>query len=121
MRDLISIFFSILLLIISFFWTVDCPEGYRGINCTDVCPISTYGPGCRQTCNCLPCHHIYGCNVTLKTEGKQTQYIRIRILYTSCDKSISFTAYCLLLEMFSTNMVLYSKSCIFTDIYAYNI
>lgn len=51
--------------------TLDCPEGYRGINCSDVCPPTTYGIRCMQKCQCSSCHHVYGCNITLKTTGKK--------------------------------------------------
>lgn len=51
-------------------WTIVCPEGYNGTNCSEVCYPPTYGPECKQTCNCSSCHHIYGCNTTSGKEGE---------------------------------------------------
>lgn len=48
----------------------ECPAGYYSDNCTDVCPAPLYGLLCGQTCDCLSCHHIYGCSSTLPIDGK---------------------------------------------------
>lgn len=45
----------------------DCPVGYTGDNCSDVCPPHTYGQLCSQPCKCTSCHHIFGCMTTGKT------------------------------------------------------
>lgn len=45
----------------------DCPVGYTGDNCSDVCPPHTYGKLCSQSCKCTSCHHIFGCMTTGKT------------------------------------------------------
>nr|XP_034329469.1 uncharacterized protein LOC105331273 [Crassostrea gigas] len=42
----------------------DCPVGYTGDNCSDVCPPHTYGKLCGQPCKCTSCHHIFGCMTT---------------------------------------------------------
>lgn len=44
----------------------DCPVGYTGDNCSDVCPPHTYGKLCSQSCKCTSCHHIFGCMTTGK-------------------------------------------------------
>ncbi|XP_052677353.1 uncharacterized protein LOC128158524 [Crassostrea angulata] len=46
----------------------ECPAGYYGDNCTVVCPPSSYGTLCLHKCDCLPCHHVYGCSSTPLTE-----------------------------------------------------
>lgn len=47
---------------------IECPAGYHGDNCEDMCSLNTYGSGCGQICSCTPCHHIYGCTLpTLST------------------------------------------------------
>uniref|UniRef100_A0A8W8M0P6 Uncharacterized protein n=1 Tax=Magallana gigas TaxID=29159 RepID=A0A8W8M0P6_MAGGI len=43
---------------------VDCPAGYFGHNCSDMCTQPSYGIQCGQKCNCTACHHIFGCNLT---------------------------------------------------------
>lgn len=48
---------------------VECPAGCYGDNCSDVCPAPHYGIPCFQKCDCLSCHHVYGCSPTL-TKGK---------------------------------------------------
>lgn len=40
---------------------VECPIGYIGDNCTFPCDQSFYGNLCSLKCECLKCHHIYGC------------------------------------------------------------
>lgn len=50
----------------------DCPVGYTGDNCSDVCPSHTYGKLCSQECTCISCHHIFGCNVTEQTTDAST-------------------------------------------------
>lgn len=49
---------------------VECPAGYYNDNCSDICPLSYYGPRCAQKCDCLPCHHVYGCSSSPFKEGK---------------------------------------------------
>lgn len=52
------------------FWFKECPAGKYGDNCTVVCPPSSYGTLCLHKCDCLTCHHVYGCSSTPLTEGK---------------------------------------------------
>lgn len=42
----------------------DCPIGYFGDNCSDICTPPSFGLFCAQKCSCLECHHIFGCNFT---------------------------------------------------------
>lgn len=56
---------------------VECPAGYYNDNCSDVCPAPLYGLLCAQKCDCVPCHHVYGCSLTLFIEGK-TLSVRIK-------------------------------------------
>nr|XP_034307274.1 uncharacterized protein LOC117682853 isoform X2 [Crassostrea gigas] len=42
----------------------DCPAGYFGHNCSDMCTQPSYGIQCGQKCNCTACHHIFGCYLT---------------------------------------------------------
>lgn len=39
----------------------ECPIGYVGVNCTAPCDLPFYGNLCSLWCECLECHHIYGC------------------------------------------------------------
>lgn len=48
---------------------VACSAGYYGANCNQLCPPYLYGLGCKQTCDCTSCHHIYGCITSIKTAG----------------------------------------------------
>lgn len=50
----------------------DCPVGYTGDNCSDVCPPHTYGKLCSQSCKCTTCHHIFGC---MTTEASTIEHI----------------------------------------------
>ncbi|XP_052680044.1 uncharacterized protein LOC128160742 [Crassostrea angulata] len=53
----------------------ECPLGYFGDNCTNICPSSYYGRLCFHKCKCLPCHHIYECvSTTLKRIAETTSY-----------------------------------------------
>lgn len=49
---------------------VECPAGYFGFNCSLECNAPSYGLGCVERCKCDPCHHVYGCDLTLPTQGK---------------------------------------------------
>lgn len=49
---------------------IDCPVGYFGKNCSEKCSPPGYGELCSQTCDCVSCHHIFGCNETGVTTGK---------------------------------------------------
>lgn len=51
-----------------------CPAGYFGTNCSEKCWTHNYGIGCSRTCECSPCHHIYGC--LLVTTVKPMQGMR---------------------------------------------
>lgn len=42
----------------------ECPAGYYGDYCSEICRYPVYGSLCSKTCTCSPCHHIYGCNST---------------------------------------------------------
>lgn len=52
-----------------------CPAGYFGFNCSSECNPPSYGLGCVERCDCDPCHHVYGCNLTLSTRGKDASII----------------------------------------------
>lgn len=56
---------------------VACPAGFWGLNCSAKCNVSSYGLGCAERCVCDPCHHVFGCNLTMYTRGKDDQ-IRIK-------------------------------------------
>lgn len=40
---------------------LDCPSGFYGVNCSNVCSTPYYGVGCAMKCECVPCDRIYGC------------------------------------------------------------
>lgn len=48
---------------------VECPVGYFGQNCSVICSWPNYGALCSKVCECQPCHHAYGCNLTKETTG----------------------------------------------------
>lgn len=48
---------------------VECPIGYFGQNCSDICPWPTYGALCSKVCECQPCNHEDGCISTEETTG----------------------------------------------------
>lgn len=52
---------------------VACPAGYVGLNCSAKCNASSYGLGCAKSCECDPCHHVIGCNLTMNAQGKDDQ------------------------------------------------
>lgn len=52
-----------------------CPDGYHGIDCTNPCSPPSYGSGCVKTCNCSPCHPIYGCVITINYKGKKKDLV----------------------------------------------
>ncbi|XP_052677345.1 protein draper-like [Crassostrea angulata] len=56
----------------------ECPVGYYNDNCSDICPLSYYGPRCAQKCDCLPCHHVYGCSSSPFIEETASDYISTR-------------------------------------------
>nr|XP_034304594.1 uncharacterized protein LOC117682008 [Crassostrea gigas] len=56
----------------------ECPAGYYGDNCSVVCPSPKYGILCAQQCDCLPCHHVYGCPSTPLTEETASGYFTAR-------------------------------------------
>lgn len=61
------------------FQCLECPAGYFGDNCTDICLSSYYGRYCVQKCKCIPCHHIYGCVFsTLKHVAGQQLLIHVK-------------------------------------------
>lgn len=62
---------------------IDCPIGYFGKNCSEKCSPPGYGELCSQTCDCVSCHHIFGCNETEVTTGKNIE-IKILIYYILC-------------------------------------
>lgn len=69
---------------------VGCPAGYHGDNCSTICSANYFGLSCGQTCTCLPCHHIYGCNITNTTpteihpkKEKSMQFIEI--FFSNCQ------------------------------------
>nr|XP_034306495.1 uncharacterized protein LOC105342246 [Crassostrea gigas] len=39
----------------------ECPVGYIGVNCSHPCNPPLYGDLCSLRCECVKCHHIYGC------------------------------------------------------------
>lgn len=52
---------------------VACPAGFGGLNCSTKCNASSYGLGCAESCDCEPCHHVFGCNLTVDARGKDEQ------------------------------------------------
>lgn len=52
-----------------------CPAGFRGLNCSSKCNAPKYGLGCVEHCECDPCHHIYGCNLTITELGKNSKNV----------------------------------------------
>lgn len=50
---------------------VACSAGYYGANCNQLCPPYLYGLGCKHSCDCSSCHHIYGCITSTITAGRQ--------------------------------------------------
>lgn len=62
---------------------IDCPVGYYGDNCSEICPTPHYGLKCGKQCDCLSCHHIYGCFSTFSIVGKiisvHRKYVTIRL------------------------------------------
>ncbi|XP_062595823.1 uncharacterized protein LOC134257198 [Saccostrea cucullata] len=51
----------------------ECPPGYFGFNCSQICPELSYGHLCRLKCsNCTNCNHIYGCT-------QSTEYIKLDV------------------------------------------
>lgn len=60
----------------------DCPPGYTGYNCSEVCPSPYYGLGCTHTCNCSECQHISGCiSTTDAQDGTLFTFIKLRIVW----------------------------------------
>lgn len=55
------------------FKLVACPAGFGGLNCSTKCNASSYGLGCAESCDCEPCHHVFGCNLTVDARGKDKQ------------------------------------------------
>lgn len=51
--------------------SLECPEGYFGYNCSEVCQAPSYGLKCALKCGCSLCHHIYGCLPTIGIQGIQ--------------------------------------------------
>lgn len=43
---------------------LDCPPGYYGKNCSNICKQPYYGMSCLNECNCSEseCNPIFGCN-----------------------------------------------------------
>lgn len=81
---IILLWFEVIILLI-----VECPAGYHGDNCTNICSKEYFGSNCAQKCTCSPCHHIYGCNVTIhiSTEihaTKEKSKWFIVILFPNC-------------------------------------
>lgn len=81
---IILLWFEVIILLI-----VECPAGYHGDNCTNICSKQYFGSNCAQKCTCSPCHHIYGCNVTIhiSTEihaTKEKSKWFIVILFPNC-------------------------------------
>ncbi|XP_052680082.1 uncharacterized protein LOC128160794 [Crassostrea angulata] len=54
----------------------DCPAGYFGLNCSDMCTQPSYGFLCNQVCNCSACHHIFGCNLTTEIPEIRTSTVK---------------------------------------------
>ncbi|XP_034308401.2 uncharacterized protein [Magallana gigas] len=54
----------------------DCPAGYFGHNCSDMCTEPSYGIQCGQKCNCSACHHIFGCNLTTEIPEIRTSTVK---------------------------------------------
>lgn len=52
-----------------------CPAGFWGLNCSSKCNATKYGLGCVEQCECDPCHHIYGCNLTITERGKDSKNV----------------------------------------------
>lgn len=52
---------------------VACTAGFGGLNCSTKCNASSYGLGCAESCDCEPCHHVFGCNLTVGARGKDDQ------------------------------------------------
>lgn len=50
-----------LFIIYFFYFCVECPNGYIGVNCSHPCNPPLYGNLCSLSCECVKCHHIYGC------------------------------------------------------------
>lgn len=46
-----------------FFYIIECPVGYRWINCSLECPYPLYGKMCQQECLCNKnqCESVNGC------------------------------------------------------------
>ena len=46
-------------------YNVVCEDGFHGMNCSQPCSETFYGPGCRLKCLCNTstdyCHHVFGC------------------------------------------------------------
>lgn len=62
-------------LVLLFFKFAVCPAGFRGLNCSSKCNAPKYGLGCVEQCECDPCHHIYGCNLTITELGKYSNNV----------------------------------------------
>ncbi|XP_052679865.1 uncharacterized protein LOC128160570 [Crassostrea angulata] len=62
-------------------YCIECPAGYFGVNCTNICPPLYYGIMCLQKCDCSTCHHVQGCISTTR--------IPVEILGTTSHKCVS--------------------------------
>lgn len=104
-----------------YFFFLACPAGYFGWNCSNECNSPNYGIGCVERCECDPCHHVYGCNLTLTEFGKQSNLnylIQIHCfsfkMHALVNRCLSFNMltnhHCLMPFLFFFNLFLYSMS-----------
>lgn len=120
----------ILLFLIDFTFYLNfavCPAGFQGLNCSSKCNAMNYGLGCVERCDCDPCHHVYGCNLTLTELGKHLnlnylmQILCISFkMHALLNKRLSFntlTNYdCLMPFLVFFNLILYSMSQVIVSI-----
>lgn len=92
-----------------------CPAGYFGWNCSNVCNSPHYGIGCAERCECDPCHHVYGCNLTLTELGKH-----LNLNYLMQIHCISFKMHALLKRRLSFN-TLTNHHCLMPFLFFFNL